>query len=190
MPFSLGFWAAAGGGAAGGDAMELISTTILGTSSASVTLSGIPATYKHLQVRFTVRDDYSGGTQAPFRMVVNADTGANYSRHWLRGDGSSVQSNSGSSENSAWLNYTLSAGSGTNYFTGGVLDILDYASTSKNKTTRVLIGSYGYAGGHTQISLSSSGWFSTSAITSLQFYSTLGNLVAGTRFSLYGIKGA
>lgn len=184
MPFSLGFWAAAGGGASAAG-MELISTTLLSGSQSSITFSSIPSTYKHLQIRMTTRAD-SGGTSSVFYVRLNSDTGSNYSRHWLRGDGSTVSANAGSGETQAWLGYTTSSGDAANIFSPHVMDILDYASTNKNKTIRHLSGAIG---SFLQVGLWSAGWYNTAAVTSVTIFPTSNNFVSGSRFSLYGIKG-
>ena len=87
------------------------------------------------------------------------------------------------------------ANQNSNVFAVSVIDILDYANTNKFKTVRALTGddnnnstNYGY------ISLSSSLWRSTSAITSLTFdqesSSSTTNFVQYSSFALYGIKAA
>jgi len=40
------------------------------------------------------------------------------------------------------------------------------------------------------IALKSGLWVNTAAVTSISFANSSGDMVAGTRFSLYGIKGA
>jgi hypothetical protein len=75
-------------------------------------------------------------------------------------------------------------------FGGGVVDILDYASTSKNKTIRTLSGAdINGAGG--DLRLSSGLWFATpAAITSITLYANGGSsdFAQYSSFALYGIK--
>lgn len=177
------------GGAAAG-AYELISTTLLSTSTASVSFSSIVGTYKDLQLRITARSTTSsGGFYATvMKTVVNSDTGSNYAWHYLSGSGTSVQSGGSTSQSS--LLYTGSIPTSevaSGIFGSTVIDILDYA-TSKNKTFRTLSGSH--SSNTTTIQFSSGLWMNTSAITNLTLSSNLGNFAAGSRFSLYGIKGA
>lgn len=183
MPlFPLGLLSQGGGGAAG--SFELIETQVLGSNVASVTFSSIPATYKHLQLRYTAQTNTN---HSILRGRFNGDsTSSNYSRHYLYGDGSTVGASW--STNNGWLDFgPLEIG--TNFFTAGVVDVLDYANTNKNKTTRALAGRVGSA--NRNIALSSGGWFSTSAVTSLTLSEAFfgQNLLTGSRFSLYGIKG-
>jgi hypothetical protein len=73
-----------------------------------------------------------------------------------------------------------------NTFAAGVIDLLDYADTNKTKVVRAFIGSQS----SDRMSFGSSLWNSTSAVTALQLREPSGlNLVTGSRFSLYGIKG-
>jgi hypothetical protein len=72
-------------------------------------------------------------------------------------------------------------------FSGTIIDILDFSSTSKNKTVRALSG---FAQGSGQELMIASGfWNSTNALTSIEISTGNANLVANSRFSLYGIKG-
>lgn len=184
----LGFWAASGAGGAPTSAdYELISTTVLGSAAASVTFSGLgtsAAAYKHLQIRATVRStNASSGDTIVLRL--NADTGTNYSSHLLYGTGSAVGSFGESSATYIRALWSSGSSSSSNVFGAGVVDILDFSNTSKNKTVRGLTGNYG----ESQIRLTSGAWLSTSAATSITIFSANGaNLDTGSRFSLYGLK--
>lgn len=176
-----------GGGAGGGGAFELISTTILGTAAASVTFSSIASTYTHLQIRYTARSSSTGGDN--IRMQMNADTGNNYSVHYLFGNGSSVSSGNAAPWNTAVYALMPYSTQTADVWGAGIIDILDYRSTSKNKTVRGMSGKV--VSGDYNIYLQSGAWLSTSAITELRIYLGTGsNIVAGSRFSLYGVRGS
>lgn len=179
----------AGGGGGGGTDYELISTTVLGSLSSSVTFSGLDtsaAAYKHLQIRATVRDNRGGFTGSNHYLRLNGDTGNNYAHHQLYGSGSSVGSGAASSQSSIYVGDIPGAGGTLNAFAGEVIDILDFASTSKYKTIRTLSG---MAQAYNWLLLGSGLWMSTSAVTSVTMLSTLGSFEPGSRFSLYGLKG-
>jgi hypothetical protein len=186
--FPLGILSAAGAGGVAGD-YELIETNILGSNQASIVFSSLgtySSTYKHLQIRATVRDTRSGESASILYARLNGDTGSNYASHLLRGTGSAVQSFSlGASTSFAWASEIVGATGTTNAYAGIVIDILDAYSTSKNKTWRTLGG---MAQATNIINLVSGFRMNTEAISSITLLGA-GDLVAGSRFSLYGIKG-
>jgi len=181
MP-NIGFWATAGGAGGASAAYELISTTVLGTTAASVTFTngGTWAGYKHLQIRATLKNS---GSNTDTLMRINADTGANYSSHYLMGYNSTMYS--GSSVSATNMLVGMAAPSTeTNVFGSMVLDLLDFAGT-KNKTVRALTGS---AGTISLVSMRSGAWYSTAAVTSLTLLPSANLFAANCRLSLYGIK--
>ena len=185
MLIPLGFWAASGaGGGSSAGAFELISTVTGTGSSGVITFSSIPSTYKHLQVRavWTSTTALSGYTAM---MRLNADSGSNYARHFLMGDGSAVNANNSISNSEGPI---IGDTSGTtNCFTASIIDILDYTSTTKNKTVKTLTGRHGASN---KISLESGVRFSTTAVTSLDIHTNANfNFTTSSRFSLYGLKG-
>ena len=64
--------------------IEAIATTYLEADAASVTFSGIPTTYEHLQVRCSHRAAGSANGM-DFFIEFNGDTGSNYSTHTMAG---------------------------------------------------------------------------------------------------------
>ncbi len=154
--------------------------TVPSAGAASVTFSSIPATYTHLQVRAFQKT--AGAGDLNFR--INADTGGNYSRHYLFGTGSSTGAGGSASETAGYVGYTPT---GT-YYQTSIIDILDYKNTNKYKTVRSLLGSDANGSGY--VLLTSSAWLSTSAITSISFTAGGGNFSQYSSFALYGIKGA
>jgi hypothetical protein len=72
-----------------------------------------------------------------------------------------------------------------NAFGACVIDILDPFETTKNKTIR------GLTGANTVVSLSSTFWNFTTAVSSIELSAfSATNFLVGSRFSLYGIKAA
>lgn len=166
--------------------MELISTIRVGSGGASsVTFSNIPQEYKHLQVRFVVRSDRAA-TGDESRVRFNGDTGSNYARHYLEGDGATASSGAGTSVTYVTMPGITSANSGSNIFGASVVDVLDYSNGSKFKTVRGVGGMDRNGEGY--VSLRSGVWLSTAAVTSVAI-SAIGNLAQFTRVSLYGIRG-
>lgn len=169
-------------------AFESIATTVITSDTASVTFSSIPQTYKHLQLRMFAKTD-RGDTDDVTLVQFNGDTAANYSYHYVRGNGTAASSGGAASTSYIYLNYASSGNSSaSNIFGSCVVDILDYTNTNKYKTTRSLQGFD--LNGQGWVYLSSGNWRSTSAITSIvldQQYGT--NWKQYSHFALYGIKG-
>jgi hypothetical protein len=183
----------AGSGGVEGD-YELIATEILTSSQSSVTFSDLgdySSTYKHLQVRFSARTTETSFNRSDLIVRINGDSSTNYDSHYLFATGSTGNVSSGSDVSSSWIyagsitsNFDTSGSFGV-----GIFDLLDAYSTTKNKTGRSLAGRMGGSFPYI-IALNSGHWRSTSSVTSLTF-SILDaeNLVAGSRFSIYGLKG-
>jgi hypothetical protein len=188
MPIPLGIFAVAGaGGGAAAPAYELISTTVLTSTSANITFSSIPSTYKHLQLRNVVRS--TGNNEDNYRMTFNGVGGTAYADHFLSGDGASVVSSGAT--NMAFVRILFASaysGSPSAQFASSVIDIVDYASTTKNKTVKGLSGEI-YSGQRTRATLFSGLWNNTSAISSITLVPGADSFQIGSRFSLYGIKG-
>jgi hypothetical protein len=190
MLIPLGILAASGASAG---SFDLLETQVLTGSASSVTFSSLntyAAIYKHLQIRYVAKSDRSSGDgNDAMIMTLNGDSGANYNSHILQGDGSSVVSGFETYQNA--MEYTYIAGTGgntTGAFGSGVMDLLDPFSTSKFKTRRTLVNN-SLGGSFKTVSISSAMWRNTAAISSITFDQRYGsNFVAGSRFSLYGIK--
>lgn len=166
-------------------AYELISSTVLTSSAASVSFSGIVGTYKHLQIRYTAKTSVNATT---LKLQFNSDTSALYDMHHLLANGTSVISDFyGANQTFIELVHGIDGSSSSSAFVSYVGDILDYASTSKNKTIRSLHG--GAPGANNRIILTSGLYRNTAAISSITFTPVTASLQIGSRFSLYGIKG-
>ena len=141
MLIPFGILSAAGAGVVAGD-YELISTTVLGGTAASVTFSNLgdySTTYKHLQIRAVARSNRAGIDRDLLYARLNGDTGNNYGAHYLVGAGNAVLSGR-SIPTSVFelLAYLPAATSTSGEFGAYVLDLLDAYSTTKNKTMRAL----------------------------------------------------
>ena len=180
-------------------AMIPITTTTLSTATATISFTSIPQNYEHLQIRLfaqTNRATYGGDN---FYMRVGAstvDSGSNYSWHMVYGDGSGAGVGSGST--ASYINVLNGGSLGTTAggsFGAVIVDILDYANTSKYKTTRAFggvddndasAGDFGRG-----VGFNSGLWQSTSAIGIITLYPMNGsNFNTYTSAALYGIKRA
>jgi len=171
-------------------AYDLLETQVLTSSASSVTFTGLGSysDYKHLQIRYTIQ--YINGTTGTTAMNLqfNNDTGSNYAKHQLTGNGSTVTSGATTSSSNIQLSDAGTRPSETNNFGAGVIDILDFSSSAKNTTIRALYGAT--TPSESYVYLTSGLWNSTSAVTSIKHFSVSGfSYSVGTRFSLYGVKG-
>jgi hypothetical protein len=184
---ALGIFSAAGAG--GGVALsdyELISTSIVsGSSTSSITfdVSSFASTYKHLQIRMVGRP---ASTNVNFFMQFNGDSGSNYNWHELYKYTFTGTVTSGAGTNQTSLKVAYSDSSVSTSYGVSVIDVLDAFSTSKNTTIRALNGALL----DPFIALRSGAWRNTAALNSIYLYCEGGAIIsAGSRFSLYGIKG-
>lgn len=163
---------------------ESIATVTVGSGGgSSISFTGIPSTYKHLQIRASVRTTSSGYGLA-YRL--NSDTASNYSMHYLIGDGASVLA--GNATSASLVNFFgIVRGTNDTYPTNFVMDILDYSDTNKYKTTKTITG-LDVNGINGEIGLWSGSWRSTAAISTVQILSGI-SFAQYSSFALYGIKG-
>lgn len=162
---------------------ESIATLVGDGSATSLTFSSIPSTYTHLQIRAITND--ASGEEVGIRL--NGDTATNYSHHYLRGTGATATASGSATQ--ARINFMGVTANSTTIMGVTIIDLIDYASTTKYKTVRAFMGYENNSAGI--VYLSSGLWQSTSAVTSLTVLN-IGGFAFGTQttFALYGIKGA
>ena len=168
-------------------AYDALSTvTVPAGGAASVTFAAIPTGYKHLQIRSISRD--SSGTISQQYLRFNGDTGTNYSIHTLTGNGASAGTAGSAGANQPYINCGIKSGPSdlANSFGVSVIDILDYADTTKNKTVRTLSGVDLNGSGY--VWMSSGAWRNTNAITSIVLIPEVSSFVQYSQFTLYGVR--
>ena len=169
---------------------ESIATVTVGAGgSSTITFSSIPSTYKHLQIRYIGRDNRAVNRDS-FYIKFNSSSGNTYWQHGLYGDGSSAGAfNSGAALSSIEIGDVTGSSAGASMFGAGVIDVLDYASTNKNKTIRSLTGAdiNGSGGG---LDFWSGMWTDTTAVNEVNLIArSTFSFVQYSQFALYGIKG-
>ena len=176
---------AAGGGAAG--AYDLLETiNVAGGSTTSVAFDSIPQDYSHLQIRIAAKAVYANNGPFAIKANFNNSSSQYYQLKRLVGNGSNVSSNAGSAGSDMWWGYIPTLQASSEGFGTSVVELLDYTSENKNTTVRVLNG---YTNSNNaSVSLSSSLWLPTEAITKISFDVDSYPIASGSRFSLYGIK--
>ena len=176
-------------------AIEAIATTYLEADVASVAFTGIPQTYKHLQLRISSRDSHAADTvEVAIRLGALApevlDTGASYYSQEIRG----YQTTESGSTNGPQTSIKCSFSTGTNIdmagYGCGVVNILDYRNTDKMKSYLATGGQPMNATGYSWISTVGGLWNGEGAIDKItigaQGFST--NLVRGSFIAIYGLN--
>jgi hypothetical protein len=161
--------------------MFAIATVSLTTAS-TIVFDNIPSNYSHLQIRMCNLSEVLAGD---VRLQFNSDTGSNYALHYLYGNGASATA--GGSANTT---YSYGSVSGNSSYPGvAIMDVLDYTSTTKNKTVRSL-GGVDVNGSGGYVWFASGLWKPTTpvAINKITLFINNYNFNANSHFALYGIK--
>jgi hypothetical protein len=154
---------------------DLIDSTVLGSSAASVTFSSIPATYRDLVL---VVSTIAVSASLQVEIELNDDTATNYFQVRMVGDGSSATSAANSREA-----FTLTpAASIFEESFMGILQIMDYSATDKHKTA---LGRGNLPA--QRVIANASRWANTAAVNKLKIYTIANTYPAGSSFYLYGI---
>jgi hypothetical protein len=163
-----------------------LATVTVGTPTGSLYFTSIPQNYSHLQLRMFGKNTGTSGSFDFSWMIFNSDSGANYTYHRLFGDGSTAQVGSGTGSTAIYYGEYPTTTGYANIFGAGVMDILDYSNTSKNKTVRNLFGHDENGSG--RVGMYSGFWNNTAAITSIQLNGNSYNFQTGMTVVLYGVK--
>ena len=174
-------------------AYDALATVTLSATTASITFAGIPTSYKHLQIRGIARTN-TGTSLQDVRIRFNSDSASNYSSHKLYGDGTGAYAAGNASQTSGFSGLAVDGGVGASFISASIIDILDYTSTTKVKTVRVLSGndsntstSVGY------LQYGSSAWYKNTSsvyesINNIDLILTANSFAQYSSFALYGVK--
>jgi hypothetical protein len=178
------------GGAAGGS-FEPIQTLTAAGGETSLSFTSIPSTYKHLQIRGISRDTTASTGDSAVVLQLNSDTGSNYSTHRVNTYGATPSINVQGFANYPYVFLPAQPNDSTtaNAFMAVIIDIHDYASTTKNKTVRLVGGTETNQTSSSGNGFGSGAWYSLSAVTSVQIKANTTSFKSGSTFALYGIKG-
>lgn len=161
--------------------VALDKATVSGSSTTTVTFT-VPSGYTDLFIVTSARNSTSGGTD--YFMRFNSDTASNYSYTQMIGNGSSAASDRAGSASQFNIGYV--AGTSGTAPTICRINIQNYSNTNTYKT---ILYNWNSQGADAKYVLQGVGvWRKTpEAITSVSIYTTSGNMVEGSTFSLYGI---
>ena len=167
---------------------ESIATTTLVSAAADITFTSIPATYTDLVVVVFARSTFADTQVAGLIRVGNGsiDSGSNYSRTRLLGNGSAASSARGTNLTSVSFDSIPAASASAGIFGTTTIQINNYSNTTTNKTFLIRSNETG-----TFLAATVGLWRSTSAINQIRIFEGGSvNLAAGTSITLYGIKSA
>jgi len=164
---------------AAGSTYTPIATTTLSSSQNTVTFNSFSG-YTDLIIITNVK---STSTEN-MAMTFNSDTGNNYSRTVLSGDGSSAVSARQSNVASIYTDYN-GYFDGSNFNQAKIIQIMNYANTTTYKTC-LIRSNRAQSGTDAIVGL----WRNTNAITSITLSANSLNFVSGSTFTLYGITAA
>ena len=176
-----------GASAWGPRAAVRIAETTLGAPAASVTLSSIPQMFRHLMLTASARNDVAATGLTSLGLRFNGDTGANYGYQLNVSTSSTVSTFGSVSATALDIGGTSQDSSTANNFCMNDLLILDYADTTMFKQARGISGGIEGANANMKEFFGQGVWRSTAAITSVTLVPGAGNLIAGCRFTLYGL---
>lgn len=158
----------------------------LSSNTSSITFSNIPTTFTDLVLVCSARSAWTSDEYEAVGFRFNGDSSNNYSTTFVAGNGSSAASFRESTQPQITARMNPSTSSNT-AFSSIIVQIQNYSNATTNKT--VLIRSNSSVEFY-EIAANVGTWRSTSPITSLFVGNARANLVAGSTFTLYGIKAA
>jgi hypothetical protein len=168
---------------------EAIATTYLAGTAASVEFTSIPATYEHLQLRVSGRQNSAGSAGGNFHIRFNGDTGTNYSNHTMQTyGGTSINADGYTGFAYVYLAGRLSGPtSDAAQYATTIIDIADYANTNKNTTMMAMSESISASN---YLVFLSALWDNTAAVTTILLYPSSASFARGSEFTLYGLNSA
>lgn len=172
-----------------GSSQQLIGKQVLSGTSATITFSNIPQNFNHLKIIMLARSDKAGVPAVNAAMIFNGDSGANYAQSSFYGvNNATVGTGSNPTTNNVLISAIPAATSTASY--PGMAEILIpcYAATTFYKVVNTAVTYNSSSAGSNYLTLNSSTWRNTAAITSLAISdSASANFIAGSSFYLYGI---
>ena len=171
--------------------IEAIATSYLEADAASVTFSGIPGTYEHLQLRGSAKSDRTSSTNDDVEMTFNGAAG--YAHFRMTGQDSTPDSDATATDSFIKVSSIQSAASvsGAANYGSVIVNIRDYAEDGNKNTTVFGISGVNQATGalgRNRVSFFSGVWTNDDDVTSILLVPSGGsNFVRGSEFTLYGL---
>jgi hypothetical protein len=168
--------------------MELITRSVVsGSSTATVTFDSINQNYYQLKIIFQGRSD-SANTTNGVAVRFNSDSGAAQYKYELTQSNNLTAAGSYSSTTYMYVGELPAATGDATYAGGGEVLIPEYTGTTFFKTITAT-GNCAQSAGTRSFSMVNQGsWLNATNITRIDVINLVGNFVAGTTVSLYGIR--
>jgi hypothetical protein len=166
----------------------IASSTVSGSSTTTVTFSGIPSTYTDLVLVSRLRVTKTAVSNDDVLVTLNGvNTGNLYSATFLYGTGSANGSGRTTNTNTGFWLFPPAANATAGIFEINILNLMNYANTT---TFKAGVSNSGSMSDSTAIR--SMVYRSNAAISSIALGTSSGTVyfVEGSSFSLYGIKAA
>ena len=172
---------------AAGNFESIATYTATGTVG-DITFNSIPSGYKILQIRHVIRDVSASSGDRSIFIQFNGDTSTSnyaYNRMYSYPGANSFGIDYNNTFGIAYAGITIADNTTpTNDYGANIIEIIDYANTSKTKQIRQ------YGGSSQSQFNSASLWTGTAAINSVKIYCSGGaNIKIHSTAALYGIKG-
>lgn len=166
--------------------MFLIEEHLCAVDEASITFSNIPQYYRHLKLVGQGRSDVVNSVITLY-MQFNGDTGANYDYESISASASTVAAGEWLAQTELYM--AVLAGGGAPAGCAGNFDLMieNYRGTFRKLVESITSHNFSNSSGGLVNVKRSGVWRNTDAISSIKFYTSSGNIVAGSVISLYGL---
>ena len=172
-------------GSSGGGAVELIATQTLAAPAAGIYLTGIPQTYKDLELRVLARSTYAAVTDN-LAIQFNADGSADYEYVYAPIASGTLSGATSSSVTYGYVGDVPAASEAAGYFGSYDIEVPEYATVGLFKVYRSFGSISVPSSNEPQMYLSNGQWSKSDPITQLTVFTVSSDLSAGTTVSLYG----
>lgn len=170
-------------------AFEAISSIEITSNQASMSITSIPSTYQHLYLRLNLKFAYLSGTlELSGNLRLNNNSSSIYASVYQYATGGSTTTKSYSVGSGGYITAPANDAP-ANFFAAYECIILDYTSTSYYKNMLI-------RGGNQRTTSAGNIWNvhtmyqDTSAITQINVYPAIGQIVSGSNMQLYGLSGS
>ena len=171
----------------------MLSDKLLAATATQFDFTGIPATYKDLQIELYIRSSKAAATSDPVYWEINGDTNGNYDVLSKQGYHSATMFTfevfgAIPGATNQWLAFATAAGSPAGYFAKYTIRLPNYAQAVGNKIIEARgVAPLNNTTGNLRIFDAGGVWKSPAAINRVRFFLGADSYIIGSRATLYGI---